>query len=298
MGAKAIPLATAVAFFVLFPGCIVSDDGTGASSAPEAWSRLDCDPGTADWIGGNAQLVSAFQGSALEVAQRVAVALGDPLQSKDPEHEYEDSTRWATKSGTITHILEPGVGPRFIYETERAWPGATESEADPAWRSFYGKLGASTSTSIHTGYHAYPSGALQGWSTQTIEGTGILESHGTFYYTVPSSHYPNGHSSVTIMPLFQPDVPMDALAPEEAVAIARMYHRCAMDEEGRTAAKGYTATSAEARTMWHVRHQSLAIGVHIVYTEPGEPGHCGFSRNVMVDAASGAVHGHETPGCD
>lgn len=92
------------------------------------------------------------------------------------------------------------------------------------------------------------------------------------------------------------DLPEPAVGFDDALAIAKAYHRCAMDRRGLTESQGYALERTSEGASFVVRDASLAYEIGLTYARPGnELAHCPLSESVLVDAVTGAIIGHRAP---
>lgn len=269
---KCVHVALWVAVFML-AGCSTAPAGVGGSAAH--WDPLSCDSSGATTIGRNAPQIVGLRGTDFAIAGRVAAAFGDEITSTTPIDSTEDFARWSTSTGYVQVSGMEGPGSWDLTTSRGDYPSEKRLHAGLVM------LGAPVS-SLETD----SAGSIQQvWQGQRLSGVsaGFIKGQGD---PAPMGWY----GSFSLAGFVVPPGPLETVAESEILATARGYDRCAMDAGGRTAAAGYAVTSIDLGD-YGVQHDSLVRHVFIQYTEPGEPGHCGFSRGVAVDAVTGAVHG-------
>ncbi len=267
---------------LLLAGCSTAPAGDSGSAAQ--WEPLECDPSGATTIGRNAPPIDGLTGVDPTVAGRVAAAFGDEITSTTPIDSAAGFARWSTATGYVQVSRTDG---------RASWDLTTSHGDYPSEERLRGGLVAlgAPASSLHA--NEYARGHMQQvWQGQVLAGTSawFLKGQGD---PAPMGSY----GSFNLAGFAVPPGPLETVAEPEILATARGYDRCAMDAEGRTAAAGYTFSGVELGA-YSIHNDSIVRQVYIQYTEPGEPGHCGFSRGVAVDAVTGAVHGPVLVRCD
>jgi hypothetical protein len=267
----------------LLAGCSGLPEGAD-SGAP--WEPLECDPSGVTAIGDNAPPVEGLRGTDLEVVRRIAGLFDDEVSSGTPIDSTEGFARWSTEKGTIQASREePELPAMYTYAT---WRGDYPTEA--RLKSAMVGLGAPASS-----LHVSPS-ASQVWQ-QTWQGIPIQGASGTWQAGMGNPAELGWYGSFDIVGLVELPPAQEMVADDELMATAQAYDRCMMDDEGRTEEAGFERTGTSLGPLV-VMHDSLARLVSLDYTQPGEPGHCGFSRAVAVDVVTGAVHGPVPVSCE
>ncbi len=267
---------------LLLAGCSTTPAGDSGSAAQ--WEPLECDPSGATTIGRNAPPIDGLTGTDPTVAGRVAAAFGDGITSTTPIDSDAGWARWPTATGYVQVSRTDG---------RASWDLTTSRGDYPSEERLRAGLVALGAPAYSLKTNEYTPGHMQQvWQGQVLDGTSawFLKGQGD---PAPTGSY----GSFNLAGFVVTPGPLETVAESEILAAARGYDRCAMDAEGRTAAAGYTSSSVHL-SAYSIQHDSIVRQVYIQYTEPGEPGHCGFSRGVAVDAITGAVHGPVLVLCD
>lgn len=278
------------------------DDETEVARGTEPWSPHRCDPSGATDVNQDAPRIAPWRQDRDALASRFADAIGDPLTPDGPEDETADWARWATESGGTVHYngRSQTSDLSLSYHTQRMWPGADEASARADLERFLDEFGTPDHVDLEWSFSEKSSRAgVFGTFAQPVDDTTILTGRSTFDSHENPASATGWFASFQFHPLFDLRSAHQKLTPAEAGEIAQAYDRCVMDQEGKTAAAGWTHHQTHTDLGWLVvRNTSLARPVLVSYDEPGEPSHCGFSHEVHVDVVTGAVLGHAFPPCD
>jgi hypothetical protein len=284
---------------MLWAGCIHMAEGPVPPYDPQPtvdWRPDACDPTSARSIAADVPWIPAWQGTPEEVASRVATALGHQLPPIEATRSTNEKTYWEAEE--LHFRYEVGVqvasgawADELRVSMPQRWPGSDAASAERTLAAFFSAWSLPADLDVQVTGSFTGSAAI----TQYYEGRPLAN---TFSRATAGdgSGRTGWWSGLTLHPFHDLRDAVVTVTAADAEATAVVYDRCAMDREDRTAEAGYQFRASSPMGV-QVRNASLVHQILVSYTEPGEPGHCGFGRLVNVDARTGAVHGSEWPEC-
>lgn len=269
------------------------DPGARPGAWADQWTRDPCDPSDASGVSGNAPVLDAYSGSPEEVAARLAAAVGEDLPPYQGRQDLQEGPLHTWGNDTVRFTYQGREGSRLHalrYVTSsgyQPWP-ADPGGAEHALRSTLAAFGIPDRVALEVDHRHHAFDRYNAW--QVWRGERVEHRAATFFVG-------DDGSDLKLWLVHDRSGAEATLSPRQANETAQVYHRCAMDRQGRTAEDGYRLDSTRPR--WEplqVRHESLTYAFALTYTDPG---HCGnLTQVVRVDAVTGAVHGWDHVLCD